>query len=367
MKVIIARYGEIHLRKGNRGIFIKQLEKNTGLKVADERIVCEYDEKIFNKLQRTFGITSVSIGEQVKHLEILDEIEKMRFDGTFKVSVNRADRTFEYRSPELNAICGDIILKNNKNAKVDLVNPKTTIYIDIRPNDRAFIFKHRRRGPGGLPVGVSGRGLSLISGGIDSPVSSYLGAKRGLSIDFLHFASPPYTSEQALNKVKKLCGIVANYSMNCKLFVVPFTKIQEEIRKHCKEEYTITIMRRFMLVIAEKFKYDCIITGENLAQVASQTVEGIASNNCVAGNSLVLRPLIFADKEEIIEKAKQIGTYETSILPYEDCCTVFVPRHPIIKPDIKKVEEEEKKLDFNKLAEEAYNEVCIHKVVSLEE
>jgi thiamine biosynthesis protein ThiI len=384
--VVICRYGEVHLKGQNRGFFLRQLERNirTALKGADVTVTMK-DARIIitgvdgangprlradiavEKLRHVFGITGISIGQQISYKcpdDILAFIAKLEIDGGFKVEVNRADKKFPIKSNVFAPMCGDIILKNNPAAKVNVRTPKIVVSADIRAGGIAFIFSNTVRGPGGLPVGVSGRALCLISGGIDSPVAAYLAMKRGLTADFIHFASPPYTGENALRKVETLCKTVHEYSgaAGGRLFVVPFTKIQQEIREHCKEKFTITLMRRFMVAIAEKVglanRHDCIITGENLAQVASQTVQGITTNNFSAKQLPILRPLICFDKEEIINIAKQIGTYETSILPYPDCCTVFVPAHPSIKPKIEEVLREEAKLNFDKLAEVTYSGIC---------
>jgi thiamine biosynthesis protein ThiI len=380
MQVIIARYGEIHLKGGNRGFFIKALKRNIEKKlngdatvninngriiVTPNHIAPPNDDglaaSIASRLQEVFGLTSISIGEQIIYTspdDIINYVKKIKPTGTFKVEVNRADKTFPIKSPEFAAACGAVI-----QGKVDVINPANVISVDIREDNIALIFSNTMRGLGGLPVGVSGRALCLISGGIDSPVAAYLSAKRGLSADFIHFASPPYTNEQSLDKVKTLCNLLAKYTDGGRLFVIPFTKNQQEIRRLCREDFTITLMRRQMIAIAEKVGLsnycDCIITGENLAQVASQTIQGIASNNFVATKLPILRPLICCDKEEIIAAAKKIGTYETSILPYPDCCTVFVPDRPSIKPKLPEVEKEEQKLNFTKLCGDAITNLQI--------
>jgi thiamine biosynthesis protein ThiI len=321
MQVIMCRYGEIHLKGANRGYFLHTLERNiknklkdltADISVEDARVVISnFDDadKVLKKLQTVFGLTSVGFGEQITYKtpdDILKHIASLTVDGSFKVNVNRADKTFPVRSPEFSALCGDTVLKNNQTARVDVNSPEVTVLVDIRQNGLAYIFNEfdRKNGVGGLPVSVSGRALCLISGGIDSPVSAYLTAKRGMSVDFIHFASPPYTSDMALEKVKTLCGQVCRFSGNANLYIVPFTEIQQEIHEKCRQEFMITIMRRFMVAIAEKVGLqnhsDCLITGENLAQVASQTIQGIASNNFVATRLPILRPLICFDKNEII-------------------------------------------------------------------
>jgi thiamine biosynthesis protein ThiI len=381
-EVIIARYGEIHLKGTNRGFFLRVLERNikdklkgiaANVRLEDTRVVItDFDNKkdsgeITDRLQTVFGLTSISFGEQLHYKtpdDILRCLSKYKIDGLFKVEVNRADKSFPVKSPAFAAAAGETLLRNNKNAKVDVTSPDITILVDIRAKGIVYIFNERCRnnGIGGLPVGVSGRALCLISGGIDSPVAAFMAAKRGMTADFVHFASPPYTGDRALEKVKMLCKIICKYCGDANLFIVPFTEIQREIREHCREEFMITIMRRFMVALAEKVglenRADCLVTGENLAQVASQTIEGITTNNFVATKLPILRPLICFDKNEIITSAKRIGTYETSILPYADCCTVFVPKHPAIKPKLEEVERECKRLPYAKLVDKAYSEVC---------
>jgi thiamine biosynthesis protein ThiI len=262
--------------------------------------------------------------------------------------VNRANKNFPHKSTDFSAICGERILKNNKGARVDLTAPKTEVSIDIR-DGIAYVYDKVFVGVGGLPVGSSGKALCFLSGGIDSPVAAYLAAKRGLSVDFVHFATPPYTSTAAIDKVKRLVKILTQYGCGNKLRVVNITEPMTLIRERRDKQYTITLMRRLMVRIATllcaKGKYDCIITGENLAQVASQTVKGIASNDCVASKIPILRPLITYDKNEIISVARRIGTYNISIEPHADCCTVFVPESPIISPTIERCEREESIID----------------------
>ncbi|MCQ2381852.1 MAG: tRNA 4-thiouridine(8) synthase ThiI [Clostridia bacterium] len=298
--------------------------------------------------------------------DILNYLKKIKISGTFKVLVNRADKNFPIKSPVFASQCGAIILKNNPDATVDVQNPDTMVQIEIRHNGVSFVSTGCENGLGGLPVGVSGRAICLISGGIDSPVAAFLAMKRGLAVDFVHFTTPPYTSELALQKVVSLCEQVNSFGNTGNLYVVPFTEIGSMIQKNCHEEYTITLMRRFMIALSEKIGLengaDCIFTGENLAQVASQTIQGITTNNFVAKRLPILRPLICFDKNEIIHLAKQIETYQISILPYEDCCTVFVPSHPTIKPNLNVVLDEEKKLDFDNLVDKCFQSVICKKI-----
>lgn len=380
MSVIVCSYGEIHLKGSNRGFFLRTLMKNirqalpnnVKTEVTDTRVlVTEYVEAkpIVTQLKKVFGLTSIRVCESVnfnKPEDILSYMATVKVAGTFKVVVNRADKNFPIKSPVFAAQCGDVILKNNQQATVDVQNPNTIIQVEIRHNGISYISTGVERGLGGLPVGVSGRAICLISGGIDSPVAAFLAMKRGLAVDFVHFTTPPYTSELALQKVVSLCKQVNSFGNSGDLYVVPFTEIGSQIQKHCHEEFTITLMRRFMVALSEKIgiahQADCIITGENLAQVASQTIQGITTNNFVAQQLPILRPLICFDKDEIIHLAKQIETFQISILPYEDCCTVFVPSRPSIKPTLETVLVEEQKLNFNELVENCYQKIECRKL-----
>ncbi len=375
MSVIVCSYGEIHLKGANRGYFLRTLMKNirqslpetVKTDVNDTRVVVsEFTDaqSIVAQLKKVFGLTSIRVCETVnfqKPEDILNYLSTVKINGTFKVIVNRADKNFPIKSPIFAPQCGDVILKNNPQAKVDVQQPDTAVQVEIRHNGIAYVSTGVERGLGGLPVGVSGRALCLISGGIDSPVAAFLAMKRGLTVDFVHFTTPPYTSELALQKVISLCQQVNQYGNMGKLYIVPFTEVGSQIQKNCHDEFTITIMRRFMIALSEKIgvehSADCIITGENLAQVASQTIQGITSNNFVAKKLPILRPLICFDKDEIIHLAKQIQTYQISILPYEDCCTVFVPSHPTIKPSLERVLAEEQKLNFEELVENCYKKI----------
>ena len=274
---------------------------------------------------------------------------------TFKVEAKRADKTFPLKSPEICAEVGGVILKSFPHLKVDVHNPDEVITVEIR-DFGAYIRAGQIKGAGGLPVGTAGKAHILISGGIDSPVAAWTMAKRGLTLGAIHFASPPYTSIRAEQKVKTLLSKVARYSGTIKLAIVPFTEIQEEIGKHCPEDYFTLIMRRIMMRIASKVSKQegglALITGESLGQVASQTLPAIAATDSVC-DMPVLRPLIGMDKEEIITISKKIDAFETSILPYEDCCTVFTPKHPHTKPRPGQCEEAEKGLDIETLIERA--------------
>ena len=373
-KIIIIRYCEIHLKGKNRGYFEKVFMINleralSGIRHEIRRpsgryVVENFDEsrteEIVSKLSKVFGVHTLSIGIKVKtDLDVIYNTVKQIAPqtGTFKVETNRADKTFPLNSMELNAEIGGRLLADYPALKVDVHNPQKVLYIDLRENGSTLIFSDMIKGAGGMPVGTAGKGTLLLSGGIDSPVAGYMIAKRGMQIEGLHFHSYPYTNMQAREKVEELARILAGYTGGMTLHIVSVTHIQEQIHKNCPAEMMVTLLRRFMMRIAEKISENtgsqCIITGESLGQVASQTIEGMTSSNAVIQNLPVLRPLVGFDKTEIIEIARKIGTFETSVLPYEDCCTVFLPKYPVIKPDLKKVEEAESKLDVEALILEA--------------
>ncbi len=377
-KVIIIRWGEIHLKGKNRGLFERMLENNlkhaikdfecSFKKVSGRYLIKDFDafytDEIISKLSKVSGVHSVSVCDLVKSNieDIIDASVKACEGkvGTFKVDTKRADKSFPMLSVDISRKVGGEILRSNKNLKVDVIKPDFMLNIDIRESGETFIFTDTIYMMGGMPSGSAGKGLLMISGGIDSPVAGYMIAKRGMKLNAVHFHSYPYTSEQAKEKVVELAKMVGEYTGGLTLHIVSFTEIQEAIHKHCKEEYMITLMRRFMMKISEKIARNvgaqAIITGESLGQVASQTIESITSSNSVA-TMPVLRPLIAFDKIDIIKISEKIGTYETSILPYEDCCTVFLPKHPLIKPNLKKVELEESNLEIEVLIENALNSV----------
>lgn len=378
--VIIIRWGEIHLKGKNRGHFERLLENNIKhallpfdcnlKKISGRYVVSDFDEYLLNDiitaLSKVGGIHSVSPSVMIETNYdniVSTAIEIMRDKiGTFKVETKRADKTFFLNSVELSRKIGGELLRANQNLKVDVHNPDFTLNLDLRESGETIIFTETIKMMGGMPNGSSGKGLLMISGGIDSPVAGYMMAKRGMKLDAIHFHSYPYTSELAKEKVITLSKCVAGYTGGLKLYIVSFTEIQEAIHEFCKEEYMITLMRRFMMKIAEKIArhngLQTIITGESLGQVASQTIESITSSNSVA-TLPVLRPLIAFDKLDIIEISEKIGAYETSILPYEDCCTVFLPKHPLIKPNLEKVKIEESKLDVEGLIQKALSQLEI--------
>lgn len=382
-KVIIIRYSELHLKGKNRGYFERVLITNIekalkGLKHELKRqsgryLVENFDgfdtDEIVSRLKKVFGIHSLSVALKVDSDmdAIFKAAEEVCFDsGSFKVETHRADKTFPLNSLQISAEIGGRLLKKFKNLSVDVHNPQFIINIDVRENGTALVFNEFFKGAGGMPVGTSGKGLLLISGGIDSPVAGHMIAKRGMQINCIHFHSYPYTNMQARDKVIELAKVLSSYTCGTKLNIVSVTHIQEEIHKKCNGEYMVTLLRRFMMRIAEtvakKCGAQCLITGESLGQVASQTVEGITSSNSVVKDLPVLRPLCGFDKDEIIERSRDMGAYDISIQPYEDCCTVFLPKHPVIKPTIKSILEEEGKLDVEKLIEEA---VATLEVISL--
>ena len=373
-KVIIVRYCEIHLKGKNRGyfekIFMMNLEKAlVGIrheirKPSGRYIVENFDqtrtEEILEKLSRVFGTHTLSSAYKVPaELEMIyDTVKKIAPEsGSFKVITNRANKSFPLNSMQLNAEIGGRLLQDFPNLSVDVHAPQHEICIDIRENGDALIFSGHIKGAGGMPVGTSGKGVLLLSGGIDSPVAGYMIAKRGMVLETLHFHSYPYTNMQAREKVEELARILSGYTGGMTLHVVSVTHIQEAIHKHCPAEMMITLLRRFMMRIAERLAEQvggqCIITGESLGQVASQTIEGMTSSGSVVENLPILRPLVGFDKTEIIERAREIGTFETSIQPYEDCCTVFLPKHPLIRPKMEDVLRAEQKLDVEALLEEA--------------
>ncbi len=377
---IIIRYCEIHLKGKNRGYFEKMLKENIKrslkeinctLNVLHSRYVIEdFDEFdydiIADKLKKIAGIHTFS-----KALVVENDFEQIvnasnellaEKEGTFKVITNRADKTFTPNSMETSRILGGRLLsKFGGKIKVDVKSPSFCLYVDIREDGKTFVYTDVENGLSGMPVGSSGKGLLLISGGIDSPVAGYLTCKRGMKIDCLHFHSFPYTGEAAKEKVIDLTRKIGEYNGGINLYIVSFTHIQEAIHKHCPEEFMITLMRRFMMRIAERLANrlggQAIITGESLGQVASQTIESITSSNSVIEGMPVLRPLIMFDKLDIIEISRKIDTYETSILPYEDCCTVFLPKYPAIKPNLERVKKAEAKLDVEGLIEEAMKNI----------
>lgn len=380
-KAIIIRYCEIHLKGKNRSYFERMLQKNIehaleGIShkmiVMHSRYVIEgFDQsdygEIADRLKKVAGVHTFSCASVVRNDLAEIEAEALNLmsgkSGTFKVETNRADKHFTPDSMGVSRYLGGKILeKYLTSLKVEVKNPDYLLSVDIREDGKTFLFTDYERGLSGMPTGSAGKGLLLISGGIDSPVAGYLTAKRGMKISALHFHSFPYTGEAAKEKVIELSKQVAAYNGGIDLYVVSFTHIQEAIHEKCPSEYMITLMRRFMMRIAERVavEYGCgaLITGESLGQVASQTMPAMAVTGAVC-DLPVFRPCIGMDKEEIVTIARKIDTFETSILPYEDCCTVFTPKHPNTKPKMPKILEAESHLDVEALVDEAVKGVEI--------
>lgn len=381
-KVILVRYGEIFLKGKNRSFFVSLLKSNMehALKGIPHKIIVmqtryvitdfgdNYDA-IIDKISKIFGIYSYSPAILIK--TDIDAIYQtasdfvLKISGTFKVETNRADKTFPYHSIDISREVGGRILAKNHALKVNVKKPDFVVNIDIRESGKTMIFTETIKGLGGLPVGCAGKGLLLLSGGIDSPVAGFMMAKRGMRINALHFHSYPYTGILAKEKVIKLANIVSKYSGKMTLHIVKLTQIQEAIHEKCDESFMITLMRRFMMRIAEKISkendYQAIITGESLGQVASQTIESMTSSNSVVSMP-VLRPVVAFDKDDIIAISEKIGAFETSILPYEDCCTVFLPKNPQIKPKMEKILAEESKLNVEELINNAMSEVEVMEI-----
>ncbi|HJA68723.1 MAG TPA: tRNA 4-thiouridine(8) synthase ThiI [Firmicutes bacterium] len=375
MHVILVKVGEIHLKGQNRPYFERRLMDNirnalygseAQVSIAQSRIYVknisdDFLDEALDRLTRVFGIHAVSPALQVeKNMEeIMRTAVKMLMDariekGTFKVKARRADKHFPIQSPEIAVMTGEYILEHT-HLTVDVVNPEHLVQIEVRES-AAYVYVREIPCAGGMPVGTGGRAALLLSGGIDSPVAGYMIARRGVVIDAVHFHSFPHTSERAKEKVISLAGLLSRYCGEIRLNVVPFTKIQEEIYEKCPDKYLTVIMRRYMMKIAEQAARrsgaGALITGESIGQVASQTLNALYCTDA-AVNMPVFRPLIGMDKLEIMDIARKIGTYDTSILPYEDCCTVFTPRHPATKPGLEKVIEAEQVLEEEKLINEA--------------
>lgn len=375
-KVIIIRYSEIYLKGKNRGFFERAFEQNLtrALRSFEHELVRqsgrytvrnfaeEEIEEIIAQLKKVFGLHTLSVAyETESDMDSIFEAAKLvaRTNGTFKVESHRGDKKYPLTSVEISKKLGGMLLDYSKGGlSVDVHNPSFSVRVDIRENGKALVFGEFIQGANGMPVGTAGKGVLLLSGGIDSPVAGYMMAKRGMKIDCLHFHSYPYTNLQAKEKVVDLAKILSEYTCGTKLCTVSVTHIQEAIHEKCKPELMITLLRRFMYRIAERHAKrvggQCLVTGESLGQVASQTIEGITSSNSVVEELPVLRPLIGFDKNEIIDISVKMGAYETSILPFEDCCTVFLPDFPAIRPKLADILREEAKLDVEGLIEEAF-------------
>lgn len=386
-EIILIKNGELALKGLNRSTFedilIKNIRKRIKMlgdfeyrKEQSTISVIPMDDyidmdEVSDRISRVFGIAAFSRALQVeKDMTVILEnapdylAEQLRNAKTFKVEGKRSDKKFPLKSPEISAEVGGAILSKFPHLKVDVKNPDILVTIEIREKF-AFIRGNQTKGAGGMPTGTAGKSAILISGGIDSPVAAYMMAKRGLVLNAIHFASPPYTSPQSEEKVHNLLRKVSRYSGNICLFTVGFTEIQEEIRDKCPEELFTLIMRRFMMRISQRIadREECkaLITGESLGQVASQTLNALACTDAVV-TMPVFRPLIGLDKDEIIKVSRKIDTFEISIEPYEDCCTVFTPKHPKTRPQISIIETAEQALDIEGLIERALENTTINNI-----
>ena len=372
---ILVRYGEIALKGKNRGQFEHKLHRN--LKAAVKGYSAEVTrmhgrftvscpaenlDQALERLSRVFGVVSVSPARETElSLDLIKKtaagIVEELLPGlkTFKIAARRANKNFPYSSPEINRLLGAYLLEQFPDLTVRMEQPSFKLSVEIGYN-KAFLYLDQLAGPGGLPVGITGRSLLLLSGGIDSPAAGWLAMKRGLSVEALHFHSFPFTGRRSQKKVVDLCRKLAGYSNKVPLHMINVINIQKELKTHCPDDLAIILLRRMMLrlagLVSEKRGLNALVTGENLGQVASQTLESIS---VIAGATeiLILRPLVGMDKREIIDLALKIDTYETSIQPYEDCCTLFVPRSPVTKPKIAVVERYEARLDLETMLEEA--------------
>ncbi len=381
-RVMLIRYGEIHLKGRNRPFFERTLLDNIrkalvdfeGVKVikAQGRFFVENysnERLIIDALTKVFGIVSISPAVKIeKDLERIYETaevlmkdiltEENKDNITFKVESRRSDKKFPLNSMELSQQAGARLLSRFPQLKVDVHNPEVTVNIEIR--EYAYLYNRIIPGSGGMPVGTNGKATLLLSGGIDSPVAGYMISKRGVEISAVHYHSFPYTSDRAKEKVIDLAKELTKYCGSIKLYVVPFTRIQQELFEKCPDSQLTVLMRRFMMAIAERIAINdgskALITGESIGQVASQTIDSLAVTDD-AVSMPVFRPLIGLDKIEIMNIAKQIGTYETSILPYEDCCTIFLPKNPVTKPKLEKIRQSEIRLDVEELIADAVEQV----------
>ncbi len=370
-KLLLVKYApEIFLKGLNKGKFERKLIDNIKSVLKDlkydfvndtGRWFLEFEdiEEGLKRVKRVFGVSEVCIVTEVEadmeeiKKQALKEAADIKTD-TFKVQTNRANKSFPGTSMDISREVGAYILMNSEELKVDVNNPKGVINIEIR--EKAYVYSKRVKAAGGMPYGTNGSTMLMLSGGIDSPVAGYMMARRGVQLNCVYFHSHPYTSERAKEKVKDLANILKSYTGDVKLYVAPFTEIQMQIIEKCREDELTIIMRRFMMRVAcrlaELKGINSVTTGESIGQVASQTMEGLVVSNDVADRP-VFRPLIAMDKVDIMDKAREIDTYETSILPYEDCCTIFVPKHPKTKPRLDEIRKSESVLDIEKLVEDS--------------
>lgn len=382
-KVFLVKYGEVALKGLNKPYFEKILLSKIRKALKSFKIIELYkssgvifvkvdnnepDEAVISSIKKVFGIATISLSYEVD--TDLEEISKTAIAyignlmqhkkiGTFKVETKRAYKKFPVKSPEISSRVGGEILKKVKEIKVDVHHPDCIVYIDVR-KDKSYIYSERIHGYGGLPLGTNGKGLLLLSGGIDSPVAGWMMSKRGMEIDAVHFHSYPFTSERAKEKVIELARIISQYCGKIKIYNINLLNIQQQIVEKCPEDEVTILSRRFMMKIAEKIAIqnnnNALITGESIGQVASQTIQGLVATD-QSVKLLVMRPLIALDKVDIMDIAKEIGTYDTSILPYEDCCTVFLPKHPVTKPKLEDILKSEGLLKSEELIEQAIDDM----------
>ncbi|MBS9399282.1 tRNA uracil 4-sulfurtransferase ThiI [Pediococcus acidilactici] len=387
---IMVRYGELSTKGKNRKDFIARLGSNIRKSLKDfEQVVVHPNRDrthvtlngassaaVIARLKRVFGIQNLSPMLKVeKSMEAVQEgalammKEQLKPQMTFKINTRRSDKDFPINTDTMNRELGGFILENFPESQVKMKNPDITLRVEIRSNG-IFLTSEVIDGAGGLPVGTAGKGMMMLSGGIDSPVAAYLGMKRGVEMEMVHFFSPPYTSEQALAKAKELSGKLAAYSGNVQFLQVPFAEIQETIKEKCPEGYLMTIQRRMMLrltvALAQKRGGLAIFNGESLGQVASQTMESMMAINDVT-TMPIIRPVVSMDKNEIIEIAKEIDTYDLSIMPFEDCCTIFAPPAPKTRPDLEKARYYESKIDVEGLMKRALDGVQVTNIHAGEE
>lgn len=379
-KLILVKYApEIFLKGLNRSKFENKLHNNIQkvLKGVEYEFVKDLNrwflygedlDEIISRVKRVFGVSELCIVKETEaNMESIQEevvsLVEAKKPKTFKIETNRANKNFPLNSMEVNRKLGGVVLENCDGVTVDVINPELLVHVEIRGN--AYIYLEKIKATGGLPYGMNGNTMLMLSGGIDSPVAGYLMARRGVELNAVYYHSHPYTSERAKEKVKDLAKILSSYTGKVNLYVVPFTDIQMNIIEKCREDELTIIMRRFMMrvacALADKLNIASVTTGESVGQVASQTMEGlICSDNC--SDRPVFRPLVAMDKTDIMNLAKDIGTYETSILPYEDCCTIFVPKHPKTKPSLKGIINSEKPLDIDELVNKAIEEMEVYKL-----
>ncbi len=354
LKRRLKKYGNYGILSSQSTIYVTPLDKDSALCIDDAAKECA----------KVFGVASLCVAAEIdkdldKILSFIGNYIKSERKGekTFKVVGKRSDKSFPLTSPELSALCGAKILSANHDMKVDVNNPDMVVYVEVR-DYAVYVHASKIHGAGGMPAGSAGKAVLLLSGGIDSPAAGYVCAKRGVSVEALHFDSFPYTSERARQKVIELAEKMCDYCGNISLHIISLTEIQESIKRSCKEDYFTVLLRRFMMRLAEKAARSlgakAIITGESLGQVASQTMSALTVTNSVLSSDVpVFRPFIAADKEEIVNIARKIGTFDISIQPYEDCCTVFLPKHPVTKPKKDRIEKSESALDVDRLVKNA--------------